>query len=170
MRPTAATISPILGNMVIKVSIIAGVTATAEFVTGTIKLCVICVIKILINGAATHTIMQIRPILLNMVSDFQNVLLLSGISEQIFCSCLIPFILIISKTRYISITPQNNPYISCLFDLKKAKLNKMPEAKMADITIFLSVSRLLTICDLQIRTHNDIINIKTRIMINLYVI
>ena len=101
MRPTAATISPILGNMVIKVSIIAGVTATAEFVTGTIKLCVICVIKILINGAATHTIMQIRPILLNMVSDFQNVLLFSEMSEYFFCSFFRRLILIISKTIVI---------------------------------------------------------------------
>lgn len=72
INPIAATISPIFGNMLINVSIMAGVTATADSVIDTVKLCEKDTINMVINGDTKHIVIHTKPILLNMVSDFQN--------------------------------------------------------------------------------------------------
>lgn len=99
IKPMAAIISPIFGKMLIKDSITAGVTATTESVIDTTKLCETAVIKSAINGDTRHINIQTSPILLKMVSDFQNVLLFSEMDEQFICSFFKRFILIISKIR-----------------------------------------------------------------------
>ena len=72
IRPIAAIISPTFGNMLINVSIMAGVTATADSVIDTVKLCEKVTINMVTNGEIKHTAIHTNPILLNIVSDFQN--------------------------------------------------------------------------------------------------
>ena len=106
-RPMAVIISPILGNILIKASITAGILTTAASEIDTVKLCETAVTKRDINGDTRHRFMHTNPILLKMVKDLQNVFFFSEMVGQFSCSFFKRFILIISKIRYIRTAPQN---------------------------------------------------------------